>query len=114
MVWSPSVWDGAAVAPHSEADRVRSGRGPRPVGALWREPTLWVLAAAVFAAITTEVLPVGLLPQISARLGVDESRSGLLVSATPSWSRSVPSSSRPWWPGGRDDRCWVACSPGTP
>jgi len=48
---------------------------------LWREPTLWVLAAAVFAAITTEVLPVGLLPQISARLGVGESRTGLLVSA---------------------------------
>ncbi len=51
---------------------------PAPV---WRLPTLWVLAAAVFAAITTEVLPVGLLPQISNRLGVSESRSGLLVSA---------------------------------
>ncbi len=41
---------------------------------------MWVLAGSVFAAITTEVLPVGLLPQISTRLGVGESRSGLLVS----------------------------------
>lgn len=42
---------------------------------------LLVLAASVFAAICTEVLPVGLLPQISHDLGASESRVGLLVSA---------------------------------
>lgn len=42
---------------------------------------LVVLAAAVFTAITTEVLPVGLLPVISAGLHTSESRVGLLVSA---------------------------------
>lgn len=41
---------------------------------------LAVLAAAVFTAITTEVLPVGLLPEISAGLHTSESRVGLLVS----------------------------------
>ncbi|MDQ2846063.1 MAG: MFS transporter [Actinomycetota bacterium] len=40
-----------------------------------------MLAAAVFAAICTEVLPVGLLPQISRGLQTSESRVGLLVSA---------------------------------
>ena len=44
-------------------------------------PVLSVLAAAVFAAITTEVLPVGLLPIISRDLGTSDSRVGLLVSA---------------------------------
>lgn len=39
------------------------------------------MAAAVFAAITTEVLPVGLLPVISRDLGTSESNVGLLVSA---------------------------------
>src|ERR1700753_640478 len=43
--------------------------------------SLLVLAAAVFAAICTEVLPVGLLPQISHDLGTSQSRVGLLVSA---------------------------------
>jgi predicted MFS family arabinose efflux permease len=42
---------------------------------------LSVMAAAVFAANTTEVLPVGLLPIISHDLGTSESRTGLLVSA---------------------------------
>ncbi len=42
---------------------------------------LVVLAAAVFIAITTEVLPVGLLPVISTGLHTSESRVGLLVSA---------------------------------
>ncbi|MGN6610536.1 MAG: MFS transporter [Angustibacter sp.] len=35
--------------------------------------------AAVFAAITTEILPVSLLPQISATLGTSEATGGLLV-----------------------------------
>jgi DHA1 family inner membrane transport protein len=42
---------------------------------------LSVMAAAVFAAITTEVLPVGLLPVISQDLHTSESRVGVLVSA---------------------------------
>src|SRR5580692_3860548 len=41
---------------------------------------LALLAAAVFAAVTTEMLPVGLLPSISAGLHVSESQVGLLVS----------------------------------
>lgn len=40
-----------------------------------------VLAAAVFVAVTTEVLPVGLLPDIGAGLHTSQSRVGLLVSA---------------------------------
>jgi predicted MFS family arabinose efflux permease len=42
---------------------------------------LLVLAVAVFAAVTTELLPVGLLPQISSAFDVDSSTTGLLVSA---------------------------------
>ena len=42
---------------------------------------LTLMAVAVFAAITTEVLPVGLLPQISESLHTSESRVGLLVTA---------------------------------
>ncbi len=42
---------------------------------------LAVLAGTVFIAITTEVLPVGLLPVISRDLGTSDSRTGLLVSA---------------------------------
>jgi predicted MFS family arabinose efflux permease len=42
---------------------------------------LLVLAVAVFAAVTTELVPVGLLPQISSAFGVSTSVAGLLVSA---------------------------------
>lgn len=42
---------------------------------------LSVMAATVFIAITTEVLPVGLLPVIGRDLGTSDSRTGLLVSA---------------------------------
>jgi predicted MFS family arabinose efflux permease len=42
---------------------------------------LLVLAVAVFAAVTTELLPVGLLPQISSAFGVSNGTAGLLVSA---------------------------------
>lgn len=54
------------------SERARAVRGPR-VG-------LVVLALAVFAAITTETLPVGLLPLISREFAVSESTTGLLVS----------------------------------
>lgn len=43
--------------------------------------TLALLAASVFAAITTEMLPVGLLPAISHDLHTREATVGLLVSA---------------------------------
>jgi MFS transporter, DHA1 family, inner membrane transport protein len=53
---------------------VAAGRRHRPVA------LLVLLAAATFAAVTTEMLPVGLLPSISQGLGVSESQVGLLVS----------------------------------
>jgi MFS transporter, DHA1 family, inner membrane transport protein len=58
------------------------GHGGDPAGVA-RLPrlALTVMAASVFAAITTEVLPVGLLPVMSADLHTSESRVGLLVSA---------------------------------
>ncbi|MDN5803208.1 MAG: MFS transporter [Microlunatus sp.] len=42
---------------------------------------LLILSLAVFVAVTTELLPVGLLPQISAPFAVPDARTGLLVSA---------------------------------
>ncbi|MCO4239228.1 MFS transporter [Pseudarthrobacter sp. MDT3-28] len=42
---------------------------------------LLVLAATAFTAVTTELLPSGLLPQISRDLGVDESAVGSLTAA---------------------------------
>jgi DHA1 family inner membrane transport protein len=56
---------------------------PEPVAAKSRHrpaALLVLLAAATFGAVTTEMLPVGLLPSISAGLGVSESKVGLLVS----------------------------------
>lgn len=44
-------------------------------------PALVVLAVSVFAAVTTELLPVGLLPQIGSAFGVGDGTAGLLVSA---------------------------------
>jgi predicted MFS family arabinose efflux permease len=41
---------------------------------------LTILALSVFAAVTTEMLPIGLLPAISHSFGVSESATGLLVS----------------------------------
>ncbi|WP_298991346.1 MFS transporter [uncultured Pseudokineococcus sp.] len=43
--------------------------------------TLLLLAAVVFAAVTTEVLPVGLLPQLARDFGVDEAAIGTWVSS---------------------------------
>jgi predicted MFS family arabinose efflux permease len=40
---------------------------------------LYILAVAVFAAITTEMAPVGMLPVVGHGLGVSESTAGLLV-----------------------------------
>jgi len=41
---------------------------------------LLVLASAVFLSVTAEMLPTGLLPEMSAELGVGQSQIGLLVS----------------------------------
>lgn len=41
---------------------------------------LLVLSAAVFLSVTSEMMPTGLLPDMSASLGVSESQVGLLVS----------------------------------
>ena len=55
---------------------------PAPDGGLGSARTgLVVLAVAVFAAVTTELLPVGLLPQISSAFDVSNATTGLLVSA---------------------------------
>lgn len=42
-------------------------------------PALLVLGVAGFLAVTTEMLPVGLLPAIGAGLGIDDSHTGWLV-----------------------------------
>jgi predicted MFS family arabinose efflux permease len=55
---------------------------PDPDGGLGSARTgLLVLSLAVFAAVTTELLPVGLLPQISSAFDVSTGSAGLLVSA---------------------------------
>ena len=56
----------------TESTRVRAPRLP------W--PGLLMLAAGVFLSITIEMLPTGLLPEMSAGLGVAEPFVGLLVS----------------------------------
>jgi len=50
-------------------------RAARPT----RTPGLYVLAVAVFAVITTEVVPVGILPQVADSFSTTESTAGLLV-----------------------------------
>lgn len=44
-------------------------------------PALLVLAGAIFAAVTTEMLPVGLMPQLARTFEVDEGRIGWWMSA---------------------------------
>src|SRR5690606_24043328 len=43
-------------------------------------PGLLVLTFCTFIAVTTEMAPIGLLPAIGADLGIDEGRTGMLVS----------------------------------
>ncbi|MCD2497622.1 MULTISPECIES: MFS transporter [Microbacterium] len=40
---------------------------------------LWILTLACFATITTEVVPIGLVPAIVQSFGVDEAQAGMLV-----------------------------------
>lgn len=46
-----------------------------------RGPAIALLSATLFAAVTTEMLPVGLLPQLTRAFGVDEAGIGWWVSA---------------------------------
>ncbi|RJQ66882.1 MFS transporter [Pseudonocardiaceae bacterium YIM PH 21723] len=46
-----------------------------------RAAALAVLTVTAFVVVTTELLPVGLLPQISGDLGISDARAGLLVTA---------------------------------
>jgi len=55
------------------------GRPALPGSFPW--PGLLVLAAAAFTDVTTDLVPAGLLPQLSGSLHVPQARAGLLVSA---------------------------------
>jgi DHA1 family inner membrane transport protein len=52
-----------------------------PTGARFPWVGLIALSAAVFLSVTSEMIPTGLLPDMSASLGVTESQVGFLVSA---------------------------------
>jgi len=58
---------------NSVRDPAKPGLGGARVGLL-------ILSLSVFAAVTTEIAPVGLLPAIGHAFGVAESTAGLLVS----------------------------------
>jgi len=61
--------------------RVRAAQtGPGPVTPPFPWVGLITLAAAVFLSVTSEMLPTGLLPEMSRSLDVTESQIGLLVS----------------------------------
>ncbi|MGW8566254.1 MFS transporter [Isoptericola sp. NPDC055881] len=70
-------------------------------------PSLLVLGSATFTMVTAEMLPTALLPQMSAGLGVDEARTGLLVSV---WAATVVVASFPLvrLVAGRDRRSVIA------
>ncbi|MFC7878546.1 MFS transporter [Isoptericola sp. NPDC057391] len=70
-------------------------------------PSLVVLGAATFTMVTAEMLPTAVLPQMSAGLGVPESRTGLLVSV---WAAVVVVASFPLvrLVAGRDRRAVIA------
>ncbi|KFF60135.1 major facilitator transporter [Cryobacterium sp. MLB-32] len=63
---------------------IQRADGPTAPSAVPAPPFPWVglivLGAAVFLSITSEMMPVGLLPEMSASLDVDRSQIGLLVS----------------------------------
>ena len=59
-------------------DAATVSRGPTSLGSA--RIGLVVLALAVFGAVTTEMLPVGLLPSISRDMGLSASVTGLLIS----------------------------------
>ena len=69
-----------AETPTQPASRQAASEGPAPAPRFPRGGLL-ILAAAGFTAVTTELLPSGLLPQISRDLGVEESAVGSLTAA---------------------------------
>ncbi len=85
------------------ATRPAAGRDALP----W--PSLLVLGAATFVTVTAEMLPTAVLPQMSAGLGVAESRTGLLVSV---WAAVVVVASFPLvrLTAGRDRRHVIAAA----
>ncbi|MEN5073910.1 MFS transporter [Isoptericola cucumis] len=72
-------------------------------------PSLLVLGTATFTMVTAEMLPTAVLPQMSAGLGVAESRTGLLVSV---WAAVVVVASFPLvrLVSGRDRRSVIAAA----
>src|SRR5213596_296112 len=66
---------------HATPDEGKTKPSPGKTRAASKIPWggLLILAAAGFTAVTTELLPSGLLPQISHDLGVDESAVGSLT-----------------------------------
>jgi MFS transporter, DHA1 family, inner membrane transport protein len=67
------------VAMERHGDPVGDGAAAVPPGR-WAGPAVVALALGAFSFVTTETLPIGLLPQIAADLGVSLSAAGLLVS----------------------------------
>lgn len=68
----------------STSTSARAGDGPAVIVGADTEPqswpAVWVLGLGTFLFVTTELLPVGLLPSIGADVGVPISIAGLLVS----------------------------------
>lgn len=66
---------------HTNAQAVPPDDAPAPITTPTRAAWLAVLSVAVgsFALVTTEFLPVGLLPSIAAELGVTEGIAGMMV-----------------------------------
>ena len=66
---------------HTNAQAVLPDDAPSPIATPTRAAWLAVLSVAVgsFALVTTEFLPVGLLPSIAAELGVTEGIAGMMV-----------------------------------
>ncbi len=93
--------DGMETTP--TATRPAAGRDTLP----W--PSLLVLGAATFVAVTAEMLPTAVLPQMSSGLGVTEARTGLLVSI---WAAVVVVASFPLvrLTAGRDRRHVIAAA----
>ncbi|MGE9348496.1 MFS transporter [Isoptericola variabilis] len=84
-----------------------TSRSPQTTSDRLPWPSLVVLGAATFTMVTAEMLPTAVLPQMSAGLGVPESRTGLLVSL---WAAVVVVASFPLvrLVAGRDRRTVIA------
>lgn len=65
---------------------------PAEAGARLRVAPLLLLAAAVWATVTVELVPAGLLPDVAAEFGIRVSAAGLMVSA---WAVTIAVASLP-------------------